>query len=56
MSEIEEKQTQMTIRLPIELYKNLLFISKQMGLTVTSLLIVVIWRNVLMKKKKECTK
>lgn len=47
--EAEEKEDlkKITIRIPQELYKELETISKQMGLTITCLLIVAIWRNVL---------
>lgn len=41
---------QTTIRLPTELYNELLLMSKQTGLTVTALLIAAIWRHVLKLK------
>lgn len=41
---------QTTIRLPSELYEELKTISNKMGLTVTALLIVAIWRSVLKLK------
>ena len=41
---------QTTIRLPSELYIEIKKIAKQTGLTVTSLLIVAIWRHVLKPK------
>ena len=45
---MERKQT--TIRLPVELHKELVAISKQSGLTVMALLILAIWWNVLRPK------
>ena len=39
-----------TLRLDINLYKELKIISEQTGLTISSLLIVAIWQNVLRLK------
>ena len=44
------KREQTTIRLPEELYKELTTISQETGLTVSSLLIVSMWRHVLKLK------
>lgn len=41
------KSKQTTMRIQTKLYKELKMISEQSGLTVTSLLIVAIWRRVL---------
>ena len=42
---------QTTIRLPADLYRQLVKISEQTGLTVTALLIVAIWRRILKSKR-----
>lgn len=45
--EAEEKSKQITLRIETALYDELKTISEQTGLTITSLLIVAIWQNVL---------
>lgn len=44
---------QTTIRLTREVYNELSIISKNMGLTVTALMIVAIWWNVLRLRKQQ---
>lgn len=46
----EADRKQITLRLDINLYKELKIISEQTGLTISSLLIVAIWQNVLRLK------
>lgn len=45
------KRKKTTIRLPMELYSELVSISQQTGFTVTALLIAAIWMNVLKLKR-----
>lgn len=49
-AERKRESKKMTIRVPQELYKELEIMSKQTGLTVTSLLIAAIWQSVLKLK------
>lgn len=44
------EREQLTIRLPEDLYNELIVISQQTGLTVTALLLLAIWRSVLQLK------
>lgn len=46
----EADRKQITLRLDVNLYKQLEIISKQSGLTISSLLIAAIWQNVLKSK------
>lgn len=46
------ERTQTTIRLPDELHKELALIAEETGLTITALLIVAIWWNVLRLKNQ----
>lgn len=51
-AEIEPHKKQVTLRMPMELYKALEIISSQTGLTITSLLLVAIWRHILSQQRK----
>lgn len=48
----ETQKRRTTLRIPTKLYKELEAMSIQTGLTVTSLLIVAIWQNILMQRHK----
>lgn len=48
---IKEYTKPITLRIKKDLYEELKVISKQSGLTVTSVLIVAIWKNVLKLNK-----
>ena len=51
-AEHERHKKQTTLRVPTELYIELALISAQTGLTVTSLLLVAIWQNILKLRRK----